>query len=294
MRIGSYTLRTQAPISAPIAAVLIGGSILAAPVMAAASPADRYYERSFVLAASARCGLFQPQLTAALTAATWQARGAALRAGGNERDLAEAAGRARARAAATPCDSQDLKTVGGRVRAAFAGWSRTARMVFPGERAGWTADRAAYARPTWRLMQGTVTGASPVRFGVVGGLNRPDQMTAVVSWRGRSRPTGARIVMRDSTVATRPWLARELPPPAQRRSVWASGVTAADEGLLVKGRTAGQAWVFPATAADALSTLDPREVFTVEFQFRDGSVARSIFEVGDFAAGRAFLSMGQV
>jgi hypothetical protein len=45
--------------------------------------------------------------------------------------------------------------------------------------------------------------------------------------------------------------------------------------------------------ADALSALDPREIFTVEFLFRDGSVARSTFETGDFAAGRAFLSMGQ-
>jgi len=290
MRIGVSPRRTQAL----IAAVLIAAPVLAAPVAAAASPAERYYERSFVLAANSRCGLFEPQLTAALTAATWQARGAALRAGGNDRDLAETASRARSRAAGAACDSQDLRTVGGRVRDAFAGWSRTARMEFPGERAGWSADRAVYARPTWRLMQATVTGASPVRFGVVGGMGRPDQLTAVVSWHGRSRPTGVRIVLRDATVATRPWLARELPPTAQRRSIWASGVTAADEGLLAKGRAAGQAWVFPATAADALSALDPREIFVVEYLFRDGSVARSTFETGDFAAGRAFLSMGQI
>ena len=42
-----------------------------------AAPQDRFYERSFVLAANDRCGLFEPQLTAALTAATYQARGAA-------------------------------------------------------------------------------------------------------------------------------------------------------------------------------------------------------------------------
>lgn len=289
MRIGSSTRRTQAL----IAAALIAAPVAAGPGMAGAAPADRYYERSFVLAANARCGLFQPQLTAALTAAAWQARGAALRAGGNDRDLAETAARARARAAATRCDSPDLKTVSGRVRDAFSGWSRMARMNFPGERAGWSADRAAYARPTWRLMQATRTGASPVRFGMVGGMGRPDQLAAVVSWQGRSRPTGVRIVMRDATVAPRPWLARELPPQTQRRAVWASGVSAADAGLLVEGREAGQMWVFPTSAADALSALDPREIFTVEFLFRDGSVARSTFETGDFAAGRAFLSMGQ-
>lgn len=51
--------------------------IAATPVAAFAAPQDRFYERSFVLAANDRCGLFEPQLTAALTAAAWQARGAA-------------------------------------------------------------------------------------------------------------------------------------------------------------------------------------------------------------------------
>jgi len=268
--------------------------IAATPVVAFAAPQDRFYERSFVLAANDRCGLFEPQLTAALTAAAYQARGAALRAGANDRQLAETAQRARARASSTPCGSADLKTVSGRVQTAFSGWSRVTKMEFPGERRGWSADRAAYTRPTWRLMQATVTGASPVRFGVVGGMDRPDQLAAVVSWQGRSRPTGVRVVMRDHTVAPRPWLAHELPPAAQRRAFWAAGVTSADAMLLSEGRPAGQAWLFPAAAADSLSALDPREVFTVEFLFRDGSIARSTFEAGDFAAGRAFLAMGQV
>ena len=43
--------------------------IAATPVAALAAPQDRYYERAFVLAANDRCGLFEPQLTAALTAA---------------------------------------------------------------------------------------------------------------------------------------------------------------------------------------------------------------------------------
>ena len=285
MRIGLSTRRTQALISAVL--------IAATPVVALAAPQDRFYERSFVLAANDRCGLFEPQLTAALTAAAYQARGAALRAGANDRQLAETAQRARARAGSTPCGSADLKTVSGRVQTAFSGWSRVTKMEFPGEHRGWSADRAAYTRPTWRLMQATVTGASPVRFGVVGGMGRPDQLAAVVSWQGRSRPTGVRVVMRDHTVAPRPWLALDLPPVAQRLAFWGAGVTSADALLLSEGRPAGQAWLFPAAAADALSALDPREVFTVEFLVRDGSIARSTFEAGDFAAGRAFLAMGQ-
>ena len=290
MRIGPSPRRTQARFSALLSAVLIAG----VPATALAGPADRYYERSFVVAAHQRCNLFQPQLAAALNAAAWQARGAALRAGADDRQMAETAARARARAATTSCASSDLKLVKGRVETAFAGWSRTARMVFPGQRADWTADRAAYARPTWRLVQTGRTGASPVSIGVVGGLNRPDQLAAVVSWHGRSSPTGVRLVLRDKTVAPRPWLARELPPVAQRRVFWAAGVTDAEESLLPEGREAAQTWTFPAAAADALSGLDPREVFTVEFVFRDGSATRSVFEAGDFAAGRAFLAMGRV
>lgn len=275
-----------------IARVLIGGLVAATPATALAAAQERYYERSFVLAADKRCGLFDTRLSAALNAAAWQARGAALRAGANAHDLAETARRARARAATTSCDSGELKTVGGRVEAAFSGWSRTARMTFPGERSNWIANRAVHARPTWRLVQDSVIGTSPIRLGVVGGMDRADAVAAVVSWHGRPRPTGARIVLRDVSVAPQPWLARALPPPAQRRAIWSSGFSAAETGLLPPAREAGQAWRFPAVAAEAMAGLDPREVVAVEFVFRDGSVARSTFEAGDFAAGRAFLAMG--
>jgi hypothetical protein len=275
-----------------IARSLVGALIAATPATALAAAQERYYERSFVLAADQRCGLFDTQLSAALTAAAGQARGAALRAGTSARELAETARRARARAATTPCDSGELKTVGGRVETAFSGWSRTARMTFPGERSDWIANRAVHARPTWRLVQDSAVGASPIRLGVVGGMDRPDVMAAVVSWHGRPRPTGARIVLRDVSVAPQPWLARELPPQAQRRAIWSSGVSAAEPGLLPAQRDAGQAWRFPAVAAEAMARLDPREAVAVEFVFRDGSVARSTFEAGDFAAGRAFLAMG--
>ncbi len=54
----------------------------------------------------------------------------------------------------------------------------------------------------------------------------------------------------------------------------------------------GWAFRFPAQAAGALAGLDPREAVAVEFLFAtpDGdAVRRAYVEVGDFAAGRAFL-----
>src|SRR5690606_8615376 len=96
--------------------------------------------------------------------------------------------------------------------------------------------------------------------------------------------------------APRPWLVGQgvLPPEPQRRVIFSSGGRDAAPTLLPSGRSQGQAWIFPASAADALARLDPREPFVVEFLFRDDSVARATFETGDFAAGRAFIAMGEI
>jgi len=272
-------------------------AVLAQPVAALADATGPFYERSFVLAAHAKCRMFAPAVASALTASTLQARGAAARAGVNDADLAATAARARTRAAQTPCDDPQLATVRTRVATAFAGWAGTARMSFPGGTSGWAANRSDFSRPTWRLMQASVTGASPVSFGFTAGGGQGESLKAVVSFVGRPRPYGARIVMRNADNLPRAWLTGRtlaLPPESSRRAFFASGSAAAEPTLLARDRTQGQAWTFPAAAADALARLDPREPFVMEFLFRDGSVARANFEAGDFAAGRAFLAMGSL
>jgi hypothetical protein len=284
MTIGQNAFRTKA--------VLLAALALGAPAAAWAEPADTYYERAFVVAADARCGLFAPKVEAALTAATAQARGAALRSGAAEADLRAVAARAQARAGAVSCADPQLATVRERVDGAFSGWARTPRMTFPGLARPWVADRTAWTRPGWRLMQASTVGASPVSFGY-GAQTDASALTAVVSFVGRSRPYAARLVFRDAAKAPRAWLSGGgLAPASSRASVWAAGVSAADAALLADGRPAGDAWRFPAAAADRLAGLDPRETFLVEFHFRDGSVAAARFEAGDFAAGRAFMAMG--
>lgn len=273
-------------------AVLLAAAVLATPAPAWAGPADTYYERAFVVAADARCGLFDARVDAALTVAAAQARGAALRSGAAEADLKAVAARAVARAEAVSCRDPQLAVVRDRVDGAFAGWARTPRMSFPGKIRPWVADRNAWSRPGWRLMQASRVGASPVTFGY-GAAGEASDLTAVVSFVGRSRPYAARIVFRDEARAPRAWLAGNgLAPAASRASVWATGVSEADAALLAEGRRAGDAWRFPAAAADRLAGLDPRETFLIEFHFRDGSVAKAPFEAGDFAAGRAFMAMG--
>jgi hypothetical protein len=286
MTIRQNALRTQA--------ALLAAAAFLTPATALAGPADAYYERAFVVAADARCNLFQPPVGRALAAATAQARGAALRSGVMEADLGVVAARARARAGVVACDDPQLATVKSRVDGAFAGWARTARMTFPGVGRTWLANRADYSSPTWRLMQTSSVGASPVAFGYSGKDGASD-LTAVVSWYGRPRPTAARIVLRDAVKVPRPWLAGDnLVPAAGRASIWATDFGVADKGLLSPGQRAGDVWRFPAAAAAALERLDPRETFAVEFHFRDGSVATVPFEAGDFVAGRAFLAMGML
>lgn len=261
----------------------------------ATAAGDVYYERAFVRAAQDKCRLFEPRLTQALEAATLQARGAALRAGRPATELAATAGRAKARAQATPCNDAELDRVKTRVRHAFAGWSRAARINFPGDRAAWSADRFESARDGWRLFQDGATGASPVRFGLTGRAPQDARPAAVVSFVGKPRPYAARIVMRDASRSPRPWLGADgLPPEAARRAVFAAGFDIAPRDLLASGARAGEVWRFPDSAAEALAALDPREPFLIEFLFRDDSVATARFEAGDFAAARAFLAMGPV
>jgi len=272
--------------------------MLAQPVAALADATGPFYDRSFVLAANAKCRLFVPAVASALTASTLQARGAAARAGVSDIDLAATAARARGRASQTACNDPQLAMVRTRVATAFAGWAGTARMTFPGGRADWSANRSDFSRPTWRLMQASVTGASPVTFGYTAGGGQAESLKAVVSFVGRPRPYAVRIVMRNTDHAPRAWLTgaggASLPPEPSRRAIFASSSSAAEQTLLAEGRTQGQAWIFPASTAEALSRLDPREPFVMEFLFRDDSVARATFEAGDFAAGRAFIAMGSL
>ena len=94
--------------------------------------------------------------------------------------------------------------------------------------------------------------------------------------------------------------AGRLPLPARAPPRFASQVFNA-EARSIAGRdlrpreaAAGWAFRFPAAATEALTRLDPRESAAVEFVFAgdSGDVVRTAYiEVGDFAAGRAFLSM---
>ncbi len=286
-------------VSRLVAGLTLGAVVSAAgPVQADDALARTYRERTFIIAADSRCGLFNPAVQTALGAAALQTRGVLLRSGLEMAQVNATAAQARLLANRTPCDDDGLKTVASRVEHAFDRWGRAARLEFRGHDLSWRVDRFGGTAANWRLMQESRTGAAPVRFGLVGRSPGQVEPVAVVSFKGRSRPYAARLVMRDEALLARPHNLQnghaQMPPQSVRRTIFATRQTAADRALLPEGSRQGEAWSFPADTLQRLSRLDPREPFWIEYLFLDDSIARVPFEAGDLAAAQAFLSLGTI
>lgn len=268
------------------------------PSAAKAQPADLFYERTVMSAADDRCRLFTPEVSAALASAAAQARGAALRAGTDPRDLDSLKATALRRAGAVDCNSDDVTRPAARVRTAFAGYQRILRMNYPGEASLWAADRGMGRTARWRLAQSADFGSNKMIFGLAGAQG-PSALVAVADFADNATPYGARLVFRDGSRTVGPYLisnvrqplSAKLPPRSATRSFMAEARGAAEAELLPKG--SGEAWAFrfPTAAVAALGELDPREAVAVEFLFSGDRVRTAYVEVGDFAAGRAFLQV---
>jgi hypothetical protein len=281
--------------------LLVAAGVAAPGLAWAQTPADLYYERAVMAAADARCGLFAPDISAALAAGAAQARGAALRAGAPADTLKALEREAGAKAAQTACRSPDIATAAARVKAAFSGYARVTRLTYAGDVAAWQADRNLGKTARWRLAQETSFGPDRLTFGLAG-ADSADALVAVARFADDAEPYAARLLLRDAQRAPQPYLdrwgggstaglplARRLPPPVALKAYAAQARATAGADLLPKG--AGWTFRFPPAAAAELAALDPREAVAVEFLFPNDQVRRAYVEVGDFAAGRAFLRM---
>ncbi|WP_454717328.1 hypothetical protein [Caulobacter segnis] len=278
--------------------VSIGLAAFAFPTALFANAADQLYERTLMTAADGRCRLFTPTVSAALDASRAQARGATLRSGASEQQVTALEQRARTKAAGAACNSNDLTLAAGRVKKAFEGYSQMLSQVYPGDVASWKAERSVSATiPVWRLSQPSSFGGDRLMFGLAG---RAKAVTAVATFDNGQRPYVARIIVRDTTRTLGPYIARgagrnlsgKVAPRNASLVFTAETREEAPLTLLPTGAKTGLAFRFPTAAADAISQLDPREAVTVEFAFtgRGDEVTRKAYvEVGDFAAGRAFL-----
>lgn len=280
-------------------AAAVFAAILIAPARPlAAEAADQLYERTLMTFADARCGLFSPAISAALDASRAQARGATLRSGVSEPQVAALEQRARAKAAAAACNSKDLTLAAARVKAAFDGYAQMQSMTYPGDVSAWKADRASSATiPFWRLSQTSAFGPDRLIFGLAG---RNKTVTAVATFENGQRPYAARVILRDTKRTLGPYIdhrsGRALTGKVAPRNASlvfnAETRGEAPPTLLPTGAKTGLAFRFPVAVAEAMSQLDPREAVTIEFVFTgrgDEMTRKAYVEVGDFAAGRAFL-----
>lgn len=277
---------------------------------AVAAPADLYYERTVMVVAGQRCSLFTPELLAALASAQLQARGAALRAGTPVAQLDATAERARAKGDDLPCDSKDVRTAATRVRAAFRDYQQLKSLTYPGDFNQWIADRTAPSpgMAVWRLVQSVRFGSDLMDFGLAQAGGAP-VLVASAGFADGAKPYAARLVMRDVSQTSGPFLnpraadargriplASRLPPRSVMRWFPAQSRTPSGRDLLPVGAKSAWVYRFPDAAVNALTGLDPREAVAVEFIFqgRGGDEVRTAYlEVGDFAAGRAFLHAPQ-
>ena len=243
---------------------------------ASATPAQTYAERSIMRIANQRCRLFDANVTLALSMAEAQARNATLRAGGDNARMREIANIAQTKAASLACNDPVLTGEAVRVRSAFSAYARMLRMTFPGGAAAWKADR-------------TVQTDADTRFGMVVTGGRLSLFAA--SPASGASPITARLVMRDTDLADRPYLSGALTPPP--RSV-SKVYLAAERRTSPDGQ---DGFRFSDAAAEALNALDPREAIVVEFVYASPQgerVTRALYEVGDFAPAYGFLKLPHV
>jgi hypothetical protein len=282
---------------------LLGAATMAAsPGFAHAQLMDLVYERTAMTAANERCDLFSPEISAALAAAQAQARSAALRAGADPKALSARERQAQSTGGSSNCRSPELTASAERVRSAFAGYARIQRIDYPGEIAGWRADRTGLGAIRWRLAQQVRFGDDQMTFGLAG-RDMLGVVIAVAEFADGGTPYGARLLLRDQGRSTGPYfdhlsgssqglpLERRLPPRGALLAVAAEARSKAGADLLPKDGRAGWAFRFPMKAARELALLDPREAVAVEFLFPGDEVRRAYVEVGDFAAGKAFLTL---
>jgi len=281
----------------------LAAGFLTVPGLAAASSLDLFYERTVMTAADGRCGLFSAPIGSALAASQAQARGAALRAGADRSTLRSIELRARNKAAGVACDSPDIATATQRVNTAFEGYAKVLKMDYPGDMTVWKADRGSSAEfLRWRLIQDSRAGDTRVVFGLAGRTGA-NALLAIASFPEGEAPYAARLVMRDVDLTLGPYLdargaarekvplSRRLPPETAQVAYSAEARSRAGTDLLPKDMTSGWAFRFPAQAARTLAGLDPRESVAIEFLFAGDRTQRTFIEVGDFAAGRAFLQV---
>ncbi|MFT3998503.1 MAG: hypothetical protein QM667_13955 [Asticcacaulis sp.] len=276
---------------------------------------DTLVKRQFMVAADARCSLFDGRTALALKAGLLQNRNAALIHGVAPATLYALMDKAKAAGASMPCDSAKLHAEADKLRGAYRGFVAQNRLSLHGLRSQWQADRTGETEVRWRLVQYQETGNVSLGFGLYGTL-KGQVLTVMAQFKGE-QPYAARLIVRDPNWRSTGFINHDrLSVSAQMPrgfSTYDLSFAATDRratrlalkdaprvnlaGFTVDGKFAGHAekrdtirFDFPMNATVAIGKLDPREDIVVAFDFNDGTqYAR--FEAGDFVTGLVFATL---
>lgn len=260
----------------------------------AQTAAEVFGERSLAIAVDDRCALLTADERNALNASWLQARGTLLRAGHSADDIRSTFDVITRRAATRSCDSTQAEGLIAGVRNAYTAFSRLPALDYPGGARMWAAQRRRGELPVWTLSQTLADAPLPPRFGLYS--DPTGEALSLFLTEGASA-SGVAIVLRDAerarepvdptlggllAITGRPAWARLAPPPHAEFRFWASGRRVIDDRLM---------FAFPDTATAALAELDPREAARIELYDARGQLTGQFYvEIGDFAAGLAFLA----
>jgi hypothetical protein len=284
---------------------ILKASLLALTLTGAAqaSNADEIFgERALALAIDDRCELFTDRERNALDAARLQARGILLRQGISVHALDDYSRELDAQASQTACDLPEVADLRYRVGEAFLAWQNIRDMAFPGGHYDWQATRSIMpGEPHWAIHQtvGDMTvglSRDTDNYRVSAALPAiPGAASAVLVLRDTDRepdlydPTLNGHFAAPSGAEWADW----TPPRFARSVVWAAGMGSRKDRSGLAHSEDALVFHFSNRASDELSALDPREAAIIEVLGRNGDVlAQFYFEVGDFAAARAFIEGG--
>ena len=270
------------------------GMSAAGPASAETDARSAYLDRAGALALDSRCAFLPAPTRAALEAATYQARGALLRAGASAASLTADARSMSKRARDLDCKSKDVATIATRINSSFAAWTSMQAMDFPGAYRTWEARRNPY--DGWLISQ---TLGDNLRFGVKRLSN--DAVTGALELPASTpTPASARLVLRDPSLArdfvessyngySKDGLSVRLPPRGATRSYYASGLDSPKKATRTKPAS-GKVFKFPNSAMAALAHLDPREAASIVLEYDNPALNKTyLIEAGDLYAANAFL-----
>jgi len=288
--------------------------VVASPAFARANSADQaYVERTQAIALDERCGLFDmgPRLT--LEGGAVLAHNALLRADWPLDTIRQLHDYGTAQAADMECASEAASTIAGQVINAYQAWRHLPSMVFPGDQRIWTARRTLGGDYAAWLVEQNVAGSaqSHAIFGLA--RNEDGEILPALALPGASGVRAAHLHMRDFEIApTRVGaelrrlavtddatpLSAAAPPDVFTKRTWASGRQRIAEGELLAADFEEDVVIiwYPASLAEDLIALDPREVAFIDVEYAPrGGVERTerlYIEIGDFIVARYFIDMG--